>query len=372
MRTRVGSFPASSSFGIELGRGHSPTDNALTRPDDRTATGRAKDWLPVLNAYRGGDGALAAREILVTALPFVLLWIAAWASLKVSVLLSLVFAVPAAGFLVRLFMIQHDCGHGAFFAERAMNDWTGRIISVLTLTPYDAWAHSHGVHHASAGNLDRRGIGDITTLTVSEYLAKSPLQRLGYRLYRNPVVMFGIGPAFVFLLRNRLPMDGTLLRWQSWMSPVLTTLVVILVAAPIVWLIGLGPFLMVHVPIVLMASSIGVWLFYVQHQYEGTEWARGADWSVHEAALHGSSHYDLPPVLRWITANIGVHHVHHMCSRIPFYRLGRVMKDHPELADVGRVRLWQSFSFARLALWDEASRRLISFRQLKTADRAAG
>lgn len=341
----------------------------MTRHDERASTGRAKDWVPVLNAYRGADAKLATREILVTALPFALLWLAAWASLKVSLLLTFAFAVPAAGFLVRLFMIQHDCGHGAFFAQRAMNDWTGRVISIFTLTPYDAWAHSHSVHHASTGNLDQRGIGDITTLTVSEYLALSRLQRLGYRLYRNPVVMFGIGPAFVFFLRNRLPMDGTLLRWRSWLSPIFTSVVVLLVASGIVWLIGLEAFLWVHIPIVLMASSIGVWLFYVQHQYEGTVWDRNSEWSVHEAALHGSSHYDLPPVLRWLTANIGVHHVHHMCSRIPFYRLPRVMDDHPDLASVGRIGLWESFSFARLALWDETQRCLISFRQLKAAER---
>lgn len=352
--------------------GHLRTDDDLTRNNERPDTGRAKDWLPVLNAYRGGNAMLACREILVTALPFLLLWLAAWQSLKISMFLSLALAVPAGVFLVRLFMIQHDCGHGAFFAQRAANDWTGRIISVLTLTPYDAWAHSHGVHHASAGNLDRRGIGDITTLTVSEYLALPRLRRLGYRLYRNPLVMFGIGPAFIFFLRNRLPMDGTLWRWRSWLSPLLTSLVVLLAAAAVVWMIGLKAFLTVHIPIVLIASSIGVWLFYVQHQYEGTVWARNGEWSVHEAALHGSSHYDLPPVLRWLTANIGVHHVHHMCSRIPFYRLPRVMRDHPDLAEVGRVRLLESFSYAKLALWDESRRCLISFRQLKTADRAGG
>ncbi|MDX2205754.1 MAG: fatty acid desaturase [Hyphomicrobiaceae bacterium] len=338
--------------------------------DAREAPASAKDWLPLLNRYRGANGARSVQEIAVTIVPFVLLWIATWICLEVSVLLSLAIAVPAAGFLVRLFMIQHDCGHGALFARRSANDWIGRSISVLTLTPYDAWRRSHSVHHATSGNLDQRGIGDITTLTVSEYLARPRLARLGYRLYRNPLVMFGLGPAYIFLLRNRVPMDGTMLRWRSWLSPMTTNLSIALLAAGMIWLIGLKPFLLVHVPIVLIAASIGVWLFYVQHQFEDTSWAKADSWTVHGAALHGSSYFELPPALDWLTASIGVHHVHHMCSRIPFYRLPNVLRDHPELKNVGRLSLLQSLSCARLALWDETRRRLISFRQLADMRRA--
>ncbi len=345
-------------------------DDSLTSTEARDTPASARDWLPILNDYRDASQFRSIFEIAITAIPYVLLWIAMWVCLQWSFLLSLVIAVPAAGFLVRLFMIQHDCGHGAFFRRRVTNDWTGRIISVLTLTPYDAWRRSHSVHHASSGNLDERGIGDITTLTVTEYLARSKWGRFAYRLYRNPVVMFGIGPAYLFFLRNRVPMDGTFLRWRSWLSPMATNISILLCATGVIWLVGLKPFLLVQIPIILLAASIGVWLFYVQHQFEDTFWAKANDWTVHEAALHGSSYYDLPPVLSWFTANIGVHHVHHLCSRIPYYRLPRVLRDHPDLKKLGRISLLESFSCVRLVLWDETRRRMISFRQMREMQKA--
>ena len=304
-------------------------------------------------------------EIAITAVPFALLWLAMWVSLQWSYLLTLAIAVPAAGFLVRLFMIQHDCGHGSFFRRRRANDWTGRAISALTLTPYDHWRRSHAVHHASSGNLDKRGIGDIMTLTVAEYLGRSRWGRLAYRLYRHPIVMFGIGPAYLFLLQNRFPSSGGLSNWRSWVSPMVTNVAITLLAGAAIWIMGVKPFLLVQLPVILLAASIGVWLFYVQHQFEETVWAKDSDWSVHEAALHGSSYYDLPAVMRWFTANIGVHHVHHLCSRIPYYRLNDVLVDHPELKDVGRVTFWQSIACVRLVLWDEKQSRMISFRQLR-------
>jgi omega-6 fatty acid desaturase (delta-12 desaturase) len=310
-------------------------------------------------------------ELIITAAAFLLLWIAAWACLRWSYGLSLAVAVPAAGFLVRLFMIQHDCGHGSFFRQRSANDWTGRIIGVLTLTPYDHWRSSHALHHASSGNLDRRGIGDIATLTVREYLAASRLRRLAYRLYRHPLVMFGLGPAYLFLVRHRYPTGPAFRRWRAWVSPMGTNAAIALGVVAGMWLVGVRPFLLVHLPITLLAASIGVWLFYVQHQFEETFWATNGAWSMPEAALHGSSHYDLPLVLRWLTANIGVHHVHHLCSRIPYYRLGQVLHDHPSLKDVGRVTLLQSIGCVRFALWDEARRRMISFRQLRVLHRPA-
>jgi omega-6 fatty acid desaturase (delta-12 desaturase) len=268
---------------------------------------------------------------------------------------------------VRLFMIQHDCGHGAFFRRRTANDWVGRVLGAITLTPYDVWRRSHAIHHASSGDLEHRGIGDISTLTVREYLTLSRWRRLGYRLYRNPIVMFGLGPAYLFLLQHRLPIGLFRAGWAPWVSAMATNTAIALVIVLMMWLVGVSPFLLVHLPIVLLASSIGVWLFYVQHQFEDTFWAKGAGWTVHEAALHGSSHYDLPHILRWFTANIGVHHVHHLCSRIPYYRLPSVLRDHPELGDVGRLTLMQSFGCVRLVLWDEKCRRLISFRELRAS-----
>jgi omega-6 fatty acid desaturase (delta-12 desaturase) len=336
----------------------------------RSCAFSARDWQPVLNRYRAPSHMRSAVELLVTAVPFILLWIGAWACLNWSYWFSLALAVPAASFLVRLFMIQHDCGHGAFFRQRQANDWTGRIIGVLTLTPYDDWRRSHAVHHAGAGNLDRRGIGDVTTLTVGEYLAATRLRRLAYRLYRHPLVMFGLGPAFLFLIQQRYPAGTARKCWRSWLSPMATNAAIAATVIAGMWLVGVRPFLLVHVPITLLAASIGVWLFYVQHQFEETFWAKGDAWTLPEAALHGSSHYDLPPVLRWLTANIGVHHVHHLCSRIPYYRLGQVLREHPGLKDVGRITLVQSIGCVRFALWDEARGRMISFRELRAAKRA--
>ena len=325
----------------------------------------ARDWLPALNQYRAPSQLRSALEIGVTLVPFMLLWFASWFALQWSYGLSLFLGLLAAGFLVRLFMIQHDCGHGAFFRRRRANDWTGRAISVLTFTPYDDWQRSHAVHHATSGNLDRRGIGDITTLTVSEYLARPRWRRAAYRLYRHPLIMFGIGPAYLFLLQHRLPAPGALSEWRSWLSPMATNVAIALLATIVIWLVGLGPFLLVQIPIILLAASIGVWLFYVQHQFEATVWAQDTDWAVHEAALHGSSYYDLPMVLRWFTADIGVHHVHHLCSRIPFYHLNRVLEDHPQLREVGRLTLRDSLKCVRLVLWDATQQRLISFGELR-------
>jgi len=321
-------------------------------------------WSRKLATYREPSSSRSIVEILITATPLLALWALAWVLHRQGWWwAALLLSVPAAGFLVRLFMIQHDCGHGAFFRWRQANDWVGRIIGVLTLTPYDYWRHTHAIHHATSGNLDRRGLGAIETLTVDEYLALPPVRRLGYRLYRNPFVMFGLGPAFVFFLMQRLPVGMMRQGWRPWLSAMGTTLSVIALFAGLILIFGAAPVLLVNVTSLLLAATIGVWLFYVQHQFEGAVWSRNGEWSRDEAALTGSSHYDLPAVLRWFTANIGVHHVHHLSSRIPFYRLSRVLREHPELRDVSRVGLWESLSFARLALWDEAGRRLVTFRE---------
>jgi acyl-lipid omega-6 desaturase (Delta-12 desaturase) len=325
----------------------------------------ARNWTRILTRYREPSWKRSALELAVTMLPLAILWTLMWVVLQFSVWLCLLIAIPAAGFLVRLFMIQHDCGHGSFFSHRLVNDWVGRVLGVLTLTPYDFWRRTHAFHHATHGNLDRRGMGDIDTLTVREYLALSRWGRLKYRLYRHPMVMFGLGPAYLFVMQHRLPVGLMRGGWVPWVSTMATNAAIALIAATLIWFLGLKAFLIVHLPVVLLAASIGVWLFYVQHQFEETLWDRPPDWDLHEAALHGSSHYDLPRVLRWFTANIGIHHVHHLCSRIPFYRLPRILREHPELASVGRLTLMESFRSVRLVLWDEEDRRLISFRALK-------
>lgn len=333
-------------------------ESALAKAD-------ARSWARRLNDYRQPDPRRSVRELLITAVPFALAWAAMLAALKLDQFwLYALLILPAAGLLVRLFMIQHDCGHGSFFGNRTGNDWTGRVIGVLTMTPYDHWRRAHAIHHASAGNLDRRGIGDIDTLTVDEYLARSRWGRLRYRLYRHPLVMFGIGPIYVFLLESRLPIGFARKGWTPWISTMTTNLGITLAAGLLMWAFGIGPFLLVHLPIVILGAAAGVWLFYVQHQFEGTHWDSNESWEFHEAALHGSSHYDLPAVLRWFSANIGMHHVHHLCARIPYYRLPEVLRDHPELRDVGRLTLWESFGCVRLTLWDDRQRQLISFREM--------
>ena len=317
-----------------------------------------------LAAYREPSSARSVFELLITVVPFVLLWALMWVALDAGYWIGLALAVPAAGFLIRLFMIQHDCGHGSFFRHRSMNDWTGRVIGVLTLTPYEYWRRSHALHHASSGNLDRRGIGDIDTLTVREYLALPRWRQMLYRMYRHPLVMFGVGPVYLFVLRHRLPMGLMSSGWQPWVSAMATNAALAILVAAMIWIAGASLFLLVQLPITLLAASVGVWLFYVQHQFEDTFWEHNDGWTFQQAALHGSSHYDLPAVLRWFTANIGVHHVHHLSNRIPYYRLPEVLRDHPQLAAVGRLTLLQSFGCVRMVLWDENRRRLTSFREM--------
>jgi acyl-lipid omega-6 desaturase (Delta-12 desaturase) len=330
-----------------------------------SATLDARHLAQVLARYRAPNPLRSIGEIVITAGPLIVLWFLIWATLDLGYWLGLLLAVPAAGFLVRLFMIQHDCGHGAFFNRRSTNDWVGRVIGVLTLTPYDFWRRTHAVHHSTSGNLDRRGIGDIDTLTVQEYLERSPFGRLRYRIYRHPAIMFGVGPAYLFIVQHRLPVGLMRQGWQPWLSTMATNFAIAAIVATLIWLIGVGPFLLVHLPIMLLAASVGVWLFYVQHQFENTVWAHDEGWNLQEVALHGSSHYALPGLLRWFTANIGVHHIHHLCSRIPCYRLPLVLRDHPNLEGIGRLTLLQSFSCVRLVLWDEHQRRLVSFREAR-------
>jgi omega-6 fatty acid desaturase (delta-12 desaturase) len=334
--------------------------------DTDTSAPDARVWTQILNRYRQPNQIRGVVELTITALPLAACWAAAWFVYSLGHWwASLLIAVPASGFLVRLFMIQHDCSHGAFFPRKWANDWVGRIIGVLTLTPYDFWRRTHALHHATSGNLDSRGFGDVDTLTVREYFARSRWGRLRYRLYRHPIVLFGLGPGYVFLLRHRLPMGLLRGGWRPWISTQATNAAIGLIVAVLVCLVGVKAFLVVHLPIMFLAATFGVWLFYVQHQFEETFWNERRHWSLHEAALHGASYYDLPRVLRWFSANIGIHHVHHLCSRIPYYRLQSVLRDHPELREVGRLTLLQSFRCVRLVLWDEAQRRLVSFRDAR-------
>jgi omega-6 fatty acid desaturase (delta-12 desaturase) len=306
-------------------------------------------------------------ELAMTAVPFLLLLVCMWAALSAGYWIAILLAVPAGAMLMRLFMIQHDCGHGSLFSRRATNDWVGRAISVLTFTPYDYFRRSHALHHATTGNLDRRGMGDVSTLTLAEYRALPRWRRAYYRLYRHPLIMFGVGPAFLFLIQFRLPVGLMRSGWRPWISTMSTNLALLLVVGSAIWLVGWATVLLIYLPVLLVAATAGVWMFYVQHQFEGAEWDRQDGWNFHHAALHGSSYYKLPAVLRWVTANIGIHHVHHLSSRIPFYRLGKVLRDRPELQQVSRMTVRESFRSVRLKLWDEEKRGLVTFREARAA-----
>jgi acyl-lipid omega-6 desaturase (Delta-12 desaturase) len=324
---------------------------------------------PILSLRFKAYGADAKRSILqlvTTAIPFMTLLMVMVAVSPGRYWLTLLLAIPAAGLLVRLFIIQHDCGHGSFFKSRAANDFLGRALSVLTLTPYGSWSQGHAAHHASTGNLDRRGRGDVDTWTVAEYRASAPLKKLLYRLYRNPLVMVGLGAPINFIVLQRLPVGHGFHDPDSRRSILSLDLALLLAFGLSCAMFGVVRVLGSYLPLMIVASWVGNWLFYVQHQFDRTHWERDGDWNFHVAALSGSSYFKLPPILRWFSGNIGLHHVHHLCSRVPNYRLQACLEAAPELDRVAKlVTLRESLGCWRLALWDESRRLMVGFAELK-------
>jgi omega-6 fatty acid desaturase (delta-12 desaturase) len=311
----------------------------------------------------GTDLKRSLFQLVTTGVPFLALLVIMGVTAEGMYWLTLLLAVPTAGLLVRLFILQHDCGHGSFFRTRFANDMLGRALSVLTLTPYGLWKQGHAIHHATNGNLDRRGHGDIDTLTVREYEALSPVRKMAYRLYRNPFVMVLLGAPIHFIVMQRLPIGRKFRDRESRLSIVSNNLALVVVFGLPVALVGVMPVLTAYLPVMIIASWIGNWLFYVQHQFEDTYWEQDGEWNFHTAAIQGSSYFELPPILRWFSGNIGLHHVHHMCSRIPNYRLQDCLDAVPELRGMAkRITLRESLKCWRLALWDENRRMLVSFR----------
>lgn len=323
------------------------------------------NWRAMVAPYLQPDGRRAAIQLLNTVLPFLAVMAGALAALDHGFPVAMLLLPVGAFLLVRLFMFQHDCGHGSFFAARWANDLLGWGLSVLTLTPYTVWRADHATHHASNGNLDRRGVGDVTTLTVTEYLALPRWRRLAYRLYRHPLVMFGAGPAWMFLIVPRLPARNRWRRWRDWLSIIGTDVALAALLATLMLTLGPVAVLLGWLPVILLAATIGVWLFYIQHQFEGAYWQPRPQWDFAAAALEGSSFYDLPPALHWLTGNIGFHHIHHLASKIPNYRLRDCFKANPALQAAPRLTLRSSLACARLALWDTEQHRLVSFRDLR-------
>ncbi|MCR9215445.1 MAG: fatty acid desaturase [Proteobacteria bacterium] len=328
----------------------------------------ARQWAEVARQHIVPENRKSILQLLTTIPPLLGLMITMYGTVEGAYWLTLLLSIPAAAFMVRLFAIQHDCGHRSFFKSRRLNDWIGNLIGVITLTPHAYWRYSHNTHHATCGNLEKRGLGDIKTLTVAEYLALSRWQRLVYRLYRNPLVMLGIGPVYLFVIKYRLPFDLLRRNRRLLIGVMITNLAIAAILSSLSFGFGFIEVLMVQTPIVVISSTVGIWLFYVQHQFENTYWRKDKNWDFHEASVMSSSYYDLPQPLRWFSANIGIHHIHHLSSRIPNYNLRSCLDDLPMLQKVNRISLWESLSLFRFSLWDEWTQSLRSFKSISKRD----
>ena len=337
--------------------GHPPTETPLS------------GWKQVVAKYQRPAAWRSIWQLANTLVPYAALWYLMHLSLAVSVWLTLPLILLAGGFLVRIFIIFHDCGHGSFFKSPLANDLVGSLAGLLCFTPYYRWRWEHAVHHASAGDLDRRGTGDVWTLTVQEYLEASLWKRFAYRLARNPVVLFLLAPLFLFLVIERLPSAKAGRREQ--LSVFWTNCLILLVGVGLSWGFGFTAYLLLQIAVIAVAGTAGVWLFYVQHQFEGVYWARGQRWDFALAALRGSSFYKLPKVLQWFTGSIGFHHIHHLSPRIPNYHLARCHYSEPIFQTVPPVTLLSSLKSFRYRLWDEHGGRMVGFSYVRALGRQA-
>ena len=318
--------------------------------------------------YKGAEAWRSTFQLVTTLGLFIISCSLMFYSLNLSYWITALLIFPTAGLLVRLFIFQHDCGHRSFFNSPKANDWTGRFLSILTVIPYDFWRRSHNLHHATSGDLERCGIGDIDVLTVKEYMALPKGQQLLYRLYRNPLILIILGTPLYTIILQRSPYNQksyfrnnnkTLALSSTWKSIMLTNAGLAVFYGSLAFFIGIGPLLLVCLPVLIVTSWLYGWGFFVQHQFENTYWRMHDDWNIHEAALMGSSYYALPKIIEWFSGNIGRHHVHHMCSQIPNYKLRECMDDWPELKDINKITLRQSLKCANLKLWDEEKKLLV-------------
>ena len=326
---------------------------------------RLKDFL---HRYQNPDPGHSWWQVINSFVPYILLFITMYFLLDVSIWLTMLLAVPAAGFMIRIFIIFHDCGHGSFFNSKKMSRIVGFIAGVLTFVPYEQWRYSHAIHHATCGDLDRRGSGDVWTMTVNEYQQQSKWKKLTYRLYRNPLAMFGIGPFYIFLIEYRFP--SSLAKKRERKGVLLTNLGILALVSLLIWLLGLKSYLLIQLPILIIALTAGVWLFYVQHQYEDVYWARHEQWNFDAAALEGSSYYHLPAILQWFTGNIGFHHVHHLNARIPNYYLKSCHTEIVKLKPVKTLTLLSSLKSLKFRLFDEDLGQMVGFGYLRKLKKA--
>ena len=325
----------------------------------------APDWKATFASYARPRVDRSLIDLATSVAPYLALSTLMYLALDVTYLLALGLAIPTAGFLLRTYIVFHDCAHGSFLPSKRANAWVGRALGLIVYSPFQAWRHSHAVHHATAGDLDRRGVGDLATLTAAEYTALSRWRRLGYRLFRNPLVMFGIGPIYAMVIQPRLIPRSSRPRIRR--SVIGTNAALVLVVGALCWLLGPRDFLLIQAPTAMLAGAAGVWLFYVQHQFEDTYWQSNEAWSYADAALKGSSYLNLPRVLQFFTGNIGLHHVHHLSARIPNYNLQRAHDDNPVLHGVPTLSLWDGIRAVRLKLWDERRGRLVTFAEARAS-----
>jgi acyl-lipid omega-6 desaturase (Delta-12 desaturase) len=323
-------------------------------------------WRDAIAPYEGPNLGRSLLGLATSVVPYIGLSVAMYMVLSVSYVWVLALAIPTAGFLVRTFIVFHDCTHGSFLPSKRANAWVGTVLGLLVFVPFQSWRHDHAVHHASAGDLDRRGVGDVTTLTVAEYRRRSLLGRLGYRLFRNPLVMFGVGPIYSMMIAPRRVPRGARPRIRR--SIIGTNIALAILIAAICLVVGWREYLLVSGPPILLAGSVGVWLFYVQHQFEDTYWEHGEGWSYADASLRGSSYLKLPAVLQFFTGNIGLHHVHHLSARVPNYNLQRVHDETRIFDGVPQLSLWDGLRAVRLKLWDEERGRLVTFADSKRGE----
>lgn len=344
------------------------------RPPEETTGMLIKALVSHCNAYKGGHTGRSVLQLSTTLALFFSICVAMGICFKNGLIWPVILMwLPAGGLLVRLFIIQHDCGHMSFFRTRRANDWVGRALSIFTVTPYAYWRDAHNIHHAASGNLDRRGIGSIDTLTVEEYKSLPLKKRFLYRLYRNPLVILLVGPPLHIMLIQRLPLPSAICFFEeyksvpfekAWRSIVALDIAMLVFYGAIAALFGLSTMLMIFIVPVMIAACAGGWLFFVQHQFEDAYWQQHEHWDFQEAAVLGSSYYKLHPVLQWFTGNIGLHHIHHLCSMIPNYRLQECLDNNQALQNMNVMTLKDSLRCIPLALWDETKQIMVSFRQI--------
>lgn len=348
-------------------------DQAAT-PPVRAASTRGCERLPrrdaallreSLTAYVRPRPLRSFLDVMTSVVAYLGMSVAIYFALRVSPLLAIVLAPVSAVFLLRTYIVFHDCSHGSFLASRRGNVWLGTFCGLLVLSPFVRWRHDHAIHHATSGDLDKRGVGDLPTLTVAEYYERRRPGRLGYRILRSPAVMFGIGPVYAMIVGPRIVARNARPRMRN--SVIWTDVALAVVGGSLIWLIGIGDFLLIWAPAALLAGAVGIWLFYVQHQFEDAYWQRSDGWSYADAALRGSSFLKLSKPLRFVTGNIGYHHIHHLSVRIPSYNLPRAHEENPVFQSVPTLSLWDGLRAVRLKLWDEQRGRLVTFAQARAA-----